>query len=78
MLTSVFRLLVNNLFYESFNIIFIGKMSAFRALVNNPFYESFNIIFMGNEKNCQNINFFSFPIKTFFNWILNQYPKGTH
>ena len=24
------------------------------------------------------IVFFSFPIKTFFNWILNQCPKGTH
>ena len=23
------------------------------------------------------IAFFSFPIKTFFNWILNQYPKNT-
>ena len=33
---------------------------------------------MKNEKNCQNINcfFFSLPIKTFFNWSLNQCPKG--
>ena len=54
--------------------------SALKVLVNNPFYESFDIIFMGNEKSCQNINyfFFSFLIKTFFNWILNQYPKSTH
>ena len=29
---------------------------------------------MENEKNCQNINcFFSFHIKTFFNWIVNQF-----
>ena len=51
--------------------------SAFRALVKNPVKESFDITFMGNEKSCQNIDcfFFFFPIKTFFNWILNQYPK---
>ena len=24
------------------------------------------------------IAFFSFPIKTFYNWILNQCPKDTH
>ena len=23
------------------------------------------------------ITFFSFPIKTFFKWIINQYPKDT-
>ena len=51
--------------------------SILRALVKNPVKESFDITFMENEKNCQNINcFFSFPIKTFFNWILNQCPKG--
>ena len=34
---------------------------------------------MGNEKNCQNIKKKkkSFSIKTFFNWIINQYPKDT-
>ena len=49
--------------------------SALRALVKNSVIESFDIIFMGNEKNYQNINcFFSFPIKTFFNWIFNQCP----
>ena len=31
---------------------------------------------MVNEKICQNINYFFFPIKTFFKWILNYYPKG--
>ena len=32
---------------------------------------------MGNEKKGQNINyFFSFPIKTFFNWIVNQCPMA--
>ena len=51
--------------------------SALRALVKNPVKESFDITFMGNEKSCQNIKFFFPPIKTFFNWILNQYPKGT-
>ena len=53
--------------------------SALRILVKNPVKESFDITFMGNEKSCQNINsfFFPFPIKTFFNWILNQYPKDT-
>lgn len=47
-------------------------MSALTALVNNPFQERFDTTFMGNEKSCQNINyFFSFPIKTFFKWIIN-------
>jgi len=50
--------------------------SVLRVLINNLFQESFDINFMGNEKNCQNINVF-FPIKTLFNWILNQYHKGT-
>ena len=48
-----------------------------RALVNNQFYKSFDITFMGNEKSCQNINYYFFSIKTFFNWILNECPKGT-
>ena len=54
-------------------------MSALRALVKNLVKESFDITFMKNAKSCQNINyfFFSFPIKTFFNWILNKYPKNT-
>ena len=53
--------------------------SALRALVKNPVKKSFDITFMGNEKSCQNINLFifSFPIKTLFNWIFNQYPKST-
>ena len=52
-------------------------LTALRTLVKNPVKENFDITFMENEKNCQNINcFFSFPIKTFFNWILNQCPKG--
>ena len=52
-------------------------MSALRALVKNPIKKCFNITFMENEKNCQNINCFFFPIKTFFNWILNQCLKST-
>ena len=52
-------------------------MSAFRAPVKNPVKENFDITLMGNEKNCQNINCFFFPIKTFFNWIFNQCPKDT-
>ena len=54
--------------------------SALRALIKNPIKESFDITFIRNEKSCQNINcfFFSFLIKNFFNWILNQYPKDTH
>ena len=53
--------------------------SALKALVKNSIKEIFDIIFMGNEKNYQNINcfFFSFPIKFFFNLILNQCPKNT-
>ena len=51
-------------------------MSVLRVLVNNPLYESFDTTFMENKKNCQNINyFFSFPIKIFFNWIVNKCPK---
>ena len=47
--------------------------SILKALVKSPVKESFDITFIGNEKNCQNINYFFyyFPIKTFFNWILN-------
>ena len=46
-------------------------------MIKNPIKENFNIIFMKNEKNCQNINYFFFSIKTFFNQILNQCPKDT-
>ena len=54
-------------------------MSALRVLVKNLVKENFDITFMKNEKSYQNINcFFSFSIKIFFNWILNQYPKDTH
>ena len=54
-------------------------MSTLKVLVKNPFKKSVDITFMRNEKNCQNINyfFFSFSIKTFFNWIVNQCPKST-
>jgi len=52
--------------------------SALRALVKNPVKKSFDIIFMENEKVIKIlIAFISFPIKTFFNWIFNQCPKGT-
>ena len=51
-------------------------MSVLRTLINNPFKKSFDTIFMENEKNCQNINFFL--IKTFFKWIINDYPKSIH
>ena len=50
--------------------------SALKALVKNSVKKNFDIIFIENEKNCQNINFF-FPIKIFFNWILNQCSKST-
>ena len=43
--------------------------SVLMALVKNLIKKSFDITFMENEKNCQNI-------KTFFNWIFNQCPKG--
>ena len=46
--------------------------SALRALIKNLVKESFDITFMRNEKSIKTlIDFFSFPIKTFFNWILN-------
>ena len=52
--------------------------SVTKTLINNLFFKNFNIIFMKNEKNYQNINyFFSFSIKNFFKWIINQCPKGT-
>ena len=53
--------------------------SALRILVKNLIKESFDITFMGNEKkNVKTlIAFFSFPIKIFFNGILNQNPKST-
>ena len=54
-------------------------MSALKTLVKNLIKESFDIIFMENEKSYQNINcFFSFSIKIFYNWILNQCSKDTH
>ena len=56
-------------------------MSAFRVLVKNSVKERF----YGKRKKKKTINvltaFFIFlksNVKTFFNWILNQYPKGTH
>ena len=58
--------------------LWVMPTSVFRTLVKNPVKKSFDITFMGNKKSCQNINyFFYFPIKTFFNWILNQCPKST-
>ena len=53
--------------------------SALRALINNSFYESFDTTFMENEKIVKILItfFFSFPIKTFFKWIINECPKGT-
>ena len=49
------------------------------VLVNNSFQESFKITFMKKKKKKKNSYqfFFSFLIKTFFNWIVNQYPKDT-
>ena len=32
---------------------------------------------MENEKALKTLNFF-FPIKTFFKWIINHYPKDIH
>ena len=52
-------------------------MSALRAIVNNLFFKNFDTTFMENEKSFQNINyFFSFPMKTFFKWIVNHCTKG--
>ena len=45
-------------------------MSALRALVKNPIKKSFNITFIENEKSCQNINCFFFPIKFFLTGFL--------
>ena len=52
--------------------------SALRALVKNPVKESF----YGKRKKIINILTAFFishksNVKTFFNWILNQCPKGT-
>ena len=50
--------------------------NVFRALVNNAFKK----VFMKKEKkNVLTIFFNSHKndVKTFFNWILNQCPKGT-
>ena len=44
--------------------------STLRTLVKNLIKENFNIIFIENKKIYQNINyFFSFLIKTLFNWL---------
>ena len=51
-------------------------ISAFMILVNNSFQKNSDITFMKNEKNYQNKFFFSFFIKTFLKWIINQYSKG--
>ena len=55
--------------------------SAFKVLVNNQFYEIFDITFIEMKKAVKTLIVFffliSFPIKTIFNWIVNQYPKGT-
>ena len=51
--------------------------SVFRTLIKNPVKESFDITFMGNEKAVKILIVFFFSIKTFFNKILNQYPKDT-
>ena len=52
--------------------------SVLRALVKYPIKENFDITFMKNEKNVKTlIVFFFFPIKTLFNWILNQCLKST-
>ena len=46
-------------------------ISVLKTLVKNPVKGSFDITFMGNEISVKIlIDFFSFPIKTFFNWIL--------
>ena len=45
-------------------------ISTLKTSVNNSFYESFDITFMGNEKNCQNINCFFFPIIFFLTGLL--------
>ena len=46
--------------------------SALKTLAKNPVKESFDITFIGNEKSVKTlIDFFSFLIKTLFNWIFN-------
>ena len=52
--------------------------SALKAMVKNPVKK----VFMGKEKKKNNVLtafFISYKsdVKTFFNWILNQCPKGT-
>ena len=67
--------------------------SAFKALVKNPIKESFygkkkktinvsTVLFRKRKKKTINVLTVFFishknDVKTFFNWILNQYPKGT-
>ena len=53
-------------------------MSALRALINNLVKENF----IGKEKKTINILTAFFishksDVKTFLQWIINQYPKGT-
>ena len=52
--------------------------SALKALVKNPIKESFY-----RKKKSINVLaaffiFYKSDFKTFFNWILNQYPKNIH
>ena len=51
--------------------------NTLNILVNNLFQESFDTTFMRNKKKTVIIliAFFSFPIKIFFNWIVNKCPK---
>ena len=53
--------------------------SVFRALVKNLVKESFYEKRKKNTINVMTAFFISHKsdVKTFFNWILNQYPKGT-
>ena len=53
-------------------------MSALKVLVKNPIKESFY-----RKKKSINVLVVFFishksDVKTFFNWILNQYPKNIH
>ena len=55
------------------------RTSVLRTLIKNPIKESFDITFMKNKKFVKTLItfFYYFLIKTIFDWILNQYPKGT-
>ena len=54
--------------------------SAFRTLVKNPVKKSFYGKRKKKKLNVLIVFFISHKsdVKTFFNWILNQCPKGTH